>query len=149
MPQLTADQMRAITIETIGKLDGEAKILVFGCEHGLDVKQLDNKDTKGISLICSGMLPATLVEYALKKGADGVMVTGCRHNDCYFRFGNRWTKMRFDGDRKPGLRGRAERDRIRIHGGAETDRNKIEKALELFRTELLKLNLAENNSQHK
>ena len=106
MPQLTVDEMRTITDEAIAELDGDTKVLVFGCEHGLSVGRLDSKDTRGISLLCSGMLPPTLVEYALKKGADGVMVTGCRHNDCYYRFGNRWLKMRFDGVRKPILRRR-------------------------------------------
>jgi len=146
MPQLTADDMRNKTNEAIAALEGETKILVFGCEHGLSVNRLDSKDTKGISLICSGMLPPTLVEYALKKGADGVMVTGCRHNDCYYRFGNRWLKMRFDGARKPILRGRADRDRIRIHGGSETDKNEIEKDLNAFRAELVKLNQADEIS---
>ncbi|MBT8434448.1 MAG: hydrogenase iron-sulfur subunit, partial [Gammaproteobacteria bacterium] len=88
----------------------------------------------------SGMLPPTLVEYALKQGADGVMVTGCRHNDCYFRFGNRWTRMRFDGERKPSLRGRAERDRIRMHGAAEPDKHDIDVDLDDFRKHLLTLN---------
>ncbi len=146
MPQLTVDDMRNKTNEAIAALEGETKILVFGCEHGLSVNRLDSKDTKGISLICSGMLPPTLVEYALKKGADGVMVTGCRHNDCYYRFGNRWLKMRFDGARKPILRGRADRDRIRVHGGSETDKNEIEKDLNAFRAELVKLNQADEIS---
>ena len=89
------------------------------------------------------MLPPTLVEYALKMGADGVMVTGCRHNDCYYRFGNRWTRLRFQGDRKPKLRGRADRRRVRVHGGSETDKNKIERDLNAFRAELAKLKQAE------
>lgn len=146
MPQLTVDDMRNKTNEAIAALEGETKILVFGCEHGLSVNRLDRNDTRGISLICSGMLPPTLVEYALKKGADGVMVTGCRHNDCYYRFGNRWLKMRFDGTRKPILRGRADRDRIRVHGGSETDKNEIEKDLNAFRAELVKLNQADEIS---
>ncbi|MDH3379663.1 MAG: hydrogenase iron-sulfur subunit, partial [Gammaproteobacteria bacterium] len=136
MPQLTVQQMRKLTNEAIAGLDGVTKILIFGCEHGLDVSRLDRSDTKSIRLICSGMLPPTLVEYALKKGADGVMVTGCRHNDCYFRFGNDWTKKRFDGERKPSLRGRADHRRIRLHGGAETDKTEIENALRAFRLEL-------------
>ncbi len=140
MPQLSADQMRATTSDAIAAMEGNIKILVFGCEHGLNVSRLDSNSCKGISLICSGMLPPTLVEYALKKGADGVMVSGCRHNDCYFRFGNQWTKLRFDGKRKPGLRGRADRSRIRVHGGAETDKNEIEKDLNAFRNELVRLN---------
>jgi coenzyme F420-reducing hydrogenase delta subunit len=85
------------------------------------------------------MLPPTLVEYALKYGADGVMVTGCRQNDCYYRFGNRWTKLRFDGERKPSLRARAERERILVHGGAEPDAPAIKKDLNAFRERLLKL----------
>jgi coenzyme F420-reducing hydrogenase delta subunit/ferredoxin len=143
MPQLTVDDMRKKANEAIAQMDGDTNILIFGCEHGLNVNRLDSNDTKGIRLMCSGMLPPTLVEYALKKGAHGVMVTGCRHNDCFFRFGNRWTKMRFDGERKPSLRGRADRDRIRVHGGSETDKNEIEKDLNAFRAELVKLNQAD------
>jgi coenzyme F420-reducing hydrogenase delta subunit/ferredoxin len=149
MPQLTANEMRTRTSEAIAALEGETKILIFGCEHGLNVNRLDSNDTRGIRLICSGMLPPTLVEYALKKGADGVMVTGCRHNDCYYRFGNRWLKKRFDGERKPILRGRADRDHIRVHGGSETDKKEIEKDLEAFRAELAKLNQADGISSGK
>jgi len=143
MPQLPVDKMRLQTREAIAALNGETKILVYGCEHGLNVSRLENDVIKGVRLICSGMLPPTLVEYALKNGADGVMVTGCRHNDCYYRFGNRWVKARFAGERKPILRGRADRRRIRVHGGAETDKNTIEQDLNLFSAELMKLKQTE------
>ena len=142
MPQLPVDKMRSLTRETIDAMEGDLKIIVYGCEHGIDVKRLDGDDTRGIKLICSGMLPPTLVEYALKQGADGVMVTGCRQNDCYYRFGNRWTRLRFAGERKPILRGRAERDRIQIHGGAEPDKRAIEQDLQEFRQRLRELNQA-------
>ena len=49
--------------------------------------------------------------------------------------------MRFAGERKPGLRGRAERERIRIHGGAEPDRPAIERDLDEFRQRLRELKL--------
>jgi len=146
MPQLPVDELRRLTRETIAAMHSEIKIILFGCDHGLNVKRLETDDSKGIGLICSGMLPPTLVEYALSQGADGVMVVGCRHNDCFYRFGNRWTKMRFEGERKPILRGRADRDRIRIHGGAETDKNDIEKDLNSFRTKLLELKQAAETS---
>ena len=143
MPQLPVDEMRQKTRETVEAMSGDIKIIVFGCDHGLNVNRLDSNDTRGIKLICSGMLPPTLVEYALKQGADGVMVTGCRHNDCYYRFGNLWTRLRFDGERKPSLRGRADRDRIRMHGGAETDKNEIEADIKAFREELTRIKQAE------
>jgi coenzyme F420-reducing hydrogenase delta subunit len=142
MPQLPVDTMRSLTRETIAEMEGDLKIIVYGCEHGIDVKRLHGGDTRGIKLICSGMLPPTLVEYALKQGADGVMVTGCRQNDCYYRFGNQWTRMRFAGERKPILRSRAERERIRIHGGAEPDKSAIEQDLDEFRQCLRELNQA-------
>jgi coenzyme F420-reducing hydrogenase delta subunit/ferredoxin len=142
MPQLPVDEMRRLTRETVAAMSGGPNILVFGCEHGLNVERLNREDTRAIRLICSGMLPPTLVEYALKQGADGVMVTGCRQNDCYFRFGNSWTRLRFAGERKPSLRTRADRERIRIHGAAEPDLRSVEADLAEFRQHLLGLNQA-------
>ena len=142
MPQLPVDEMRRLTRETVAAMSGDTKILVFGCEHGLNVDRLEREDTRGLRLICSGMLPPTLVEYALKLGADGVMVTGCRQNDCYYRFGNSWTRLRFAGKRKPSLRARAEHERIRIHGAAEPDLRSVEADLAEFREHLLELNRA-------
>ncbi|MCP4333717.1 MAG: hydrogenase iron-sulfur subunit [Gammaproteobacteria bacterium] len=136
MPQLPVDQMRQQVRDAIVTMTEDLKIIVFGCEHGINVERLNSGDTLGIKLICSGMLPPTLVEYALKQGADGVMVTGCRQNDCYFRFGNRWTRLRFAGERKPSLRARAEHDRILIHGAAEPDAPAIERDLVAFRQHL-------------
>lgn len=143
MPQLPVDRVRSQTDEAIASLTGESNILVFGCQHGLDVTRLDDNQTRGIRLICSGMLPPTLVEYALYKGVDGVMVAGCRYNDCHYRFGNRWIKQRFEGKRKPILRGRADRRRIHVHGAAETDGRVIEKELIQFRETLKELKQAE------
>ena len=83
------------------------------------------------------MLPPSLIDYALKKGADGVMVSGCRSGDCFYRFGNRWMERRIQGDRKPVLRPRVERQRITVAGGAETDGRKLRREIKAFRRELL------------
>ena len=139
MPQLPVDEMRRLTRAAIDAMHGELKILAIGCEHGLNVDRLEAGDVRGLRLICSGMLPPTLVEYALTYGADGVMVIGCRHNDCYFRFGNRWTRMRFAGERKPTLRARAAHERILVHGAAEPDIGEIEHDLDVFRERLREL----------
>ena len=139
MPQQSVDELRRQTRDVIAALTGDVRILVYGCEHGLDAKRLRREDTAGIKLICSGMLPPTLVEYALKQGADGVMVMGCRENDCYFRFGNRWLRARFSGERKPSLRARADRERIRVHGAAEPDLRSVEADLNQFRQQLAAL----------
>jgi coenzyme F420-reducing hydrogenase delta subunit len=56
------------------------------------------------SLVCAGMLPPSFVEYALRAGADGVLVAGCREGGCEFRLGQRWTAQRLLGLREPRLR---------------------------------------------
>lgn len=139
MPDLPADHVRTLTREAVSSMSGQVKILLIGCDNGFNVKRLENDATRGISLFCSGMIPPTLVEYALKQGADGVMIVGCRHNDCFYRFGNLWIEKRFAGERKPILRGRADRRRIRVHGGSEVDKKSIEAELQLFRSELVQL----------
>jgi hypothetical protein len=50
--------------------------------------------------------------------------------------------MRFDGERKPSLRARAEHARILLHGGAEPDAPLIAKDLSAFRQRLRELNQA-------
>ncbi len=136
MPQFPVNEIRSKTEQAVAELQGEVKVLLIGCDHGFDVTLLDAPDTRGVSLFCSGMIPPTLVEYALKKGADGVMLVGCRDNDCFYRFGHDWMKKRLAGERKPILRARADRRRIAYQGGAETDRRPIERALAIFRAEL-------------
>ncbi len=143
MPQLPINQVRTMTDTAVAALTGDVKILVFGCNHGFDVTRLNSDDTIGLSLFCTGMIPPTLIEYALRKGADGVMVAGCRHADCYFRFGNRWMEKRLEGEQAPVLRKRADRRRITIQGGAETDHNVVEGALAAFRQELSRLEQVE------
>lgn len=140
MPGFPVDEIRSETRKAVESLQGDTRVIVFGCEHGFDVNRLDSENTRGVKLFCSGMIPPTLIEYTQKLGVDGVMITGCRQNDCYFRFGNRWTEKRFAGERKPVLRQRADRGRIRVHGGSEMDKKEIEADLKDFRVELKKLN---------
>jgi hypothetical protein len=52
------------------------------------------------------MLPPAFVEYALRGGADGVLVATCRSGGCDFRLGELWTSERLLGQREPHLRRR-------------------------------------------
>lgn len=139
MPQLPLHDLRAKTDAALAGLTGDTRILVFGCEHGFDVDQLRRPDTAAVTLFCSGMVPPTLIEYALKHRAQGVMIAGCRTSDCHFRFGNRWLAKRIQGMRKPVLRNRVDRRRLQIQGAAETDGAQIRRALDQFRQSLAAL----------
>ncbi|HFC53844.1 MAG TPA: hydrogenase iron-sulfur subunit [Gammaproteobacteria bacterium] len=146
MPQFPVQEMRTRTDAALASLSGDTKVVIYGCEHGFDVTKLNRDDTAGINLFCSGMLPPSFIDYALRKGADGVMIAGCRHADCYFRFGNRWMEQRIEGTRSPVLRKRVDRRRITVQGGAETDRDVVERALGEFRQRLSGIDVAEQEA---
>jgi hypothetical protein len=58
------------------------------------------------------MLPPSFIEYALRSGADGVVVTGCRDGGCEFRLGMEWTRERLTRNREPELRALVPLERI-------------------------------------
>lgn len=64
------------------------------------------------TLPCAGWVHPTLIERALKKGAEGVLVSGCE-SDPDFRLGADWLGDRMEGDRHPEFRkDRYEVDKI-------------------------------------
>ncbi len=137
MPNYSADDMRTRTEQALKRArQGAPRIIAFGCDNAYDASRLEPRGCAAVNVFCAGMLPATLVEYALKKGADGVFITGCRTGDCFFRYGNVWLDKRFEGNRKPRLRAGADRKRIRIYRGAETDGARIDAAFDDFRVYL-------------
>jgi coenzyme F420-reducing hydrogenase delta subunit len=82
------------------------------------------------------MLPPSFVEYALRAGADGVLVTGCREGDCAYRLGDRWTLERFAGHRAPHLRANVARERIRIAWSGRFDAPVLRASIDRFREDL-------------
>lgn len=51
---------------------------------------------------CAGWVHPSMIERALKKGAGGVLVAGCK-SDPDFRLGNDWLEDRIEGQRHPGF----------------------------------------------
>ena len=134
MPQYSAQSMRERTDEAVAATAGARhRIVVFGCDHAVDPALVAGDGAAAVNVICTGMMPPTLVEYALARGADGVFITGCRTGDCWYRYGNVWLDRRFGGGRKPRLRARADRDRIVVARGAETDRRRVAAEFDAFR----------------
>jgi coenzyme F420-reducing hydrogenase delta subunit len=89
---------------------------VFGCDHGARCQDAAEAvpDVVAISLLCSGQLPPSFVEYALRDGAAGVVVATCRAGGCEYRFGERWTIERLQGQREPHLRASVDPSRLEI-----------------------------------
>ena len=149
MPQLSVNELRNNVESSLAELKGDNKIIVFGCDNAINFSGLKSSNIAVISFFCVGMIPPTMIEYALKKGADGVFVTGCRTGDCYFRHGNKWLDERLTGDRQPILRKRADRARINVFRAAETDCKELRRELDRFQSSLAQLELNEASDSNK
>lgn len=94
---------------------GGATLVVIGCEHAADAGLLTDLDVKVVSLPCVGMLPAAMIDFALRKlGYRGVLLSGCADCDCHHRLGERWLRERIDWQRPPALRERVDRRRLEV-----------------------------------
>ena len=112
MPQLAIDALRARLQRGIDAMRSPHPVVVFGCRHGAGATAAP--DVLVMPLICTGQLPPSFVEYALRDGAAGVVVATCRDGGCEFRLGARWTAERLAGTREPHLRADVPRERVRL-----------------------------------
>jgi coenzyme F420-reducing hydrogenase delta subunit/ferredoxin len=114
MPQLPVDALRRRLRDGLASMRSTCRFVVFGCDPGVRVDALAAPDVLAASLICTGMLPPSFVDYALRHGADGVLVASCRDGGCAFRLGARWTGERLSGRREPHLRDSVAPERWRL-----------------------------------
>ena len=136
LPQLPVRAVRDQLDRALASLDGTPSIVVFGCDCAANAGSLARPDTATLTLPCSGMLPPSFVEYALRGGADGVLVTGCREGDCAYRFGDRWTQDRVAGTRAPRLRTSVPRERVRTAWLGPFDEDRLRIELDRYRENL-------------
>jgi coenzyme F420-reducing hydrogenase delta subunit/ferredoxin len=136
MPQQPVDAMRQQLETRVANLAGQTKLVVFGCDKGVDVRGLAAADTAAISLLCSGMLPPSFVEYALRSGVDGIVITGCREGGCDFRLGIQWLQDRLAHRREPHLRDLVPPDRVRLVYASRGEDKRLAAAVKEFRAQL-------------
>ncbi len=130
-------EVRERTHKAAERLTGDARVLIFGCDHGLAVEQRTGADIGAVSLPCLGLIPPSMIDYVLSRRlADGVVVTGCREGQCNYRLGRRWTEERIDGARDPQLRTRVPRDHIAQIWASPLDGRRFERELRNFQQRL-------------
>jgi len=112
MPQQPVDTLRTQIIQGLAAMPTDHRVLVVGCDQGARVQSLAGPHVLPMSLLCTGLLPPSFIEYALRGGADAVMVASCRAGGCEFRLGPRWADERLSGAREPHLRGAVPRERV-------------------------------------
>jgi coenzyme F420-reducing hydrogenase delta subunit len=137
MPQLPIKKLRLQTKAALNQLSDDVRILVYGCDHSIDVEELKNSGVAALSLTCIGMLPPSFIDYVLQEGtADGVFITGCASGDCYYRHGNTWTEQRILGQREPYLRARVAREKIEVFWTGPLQKKELSQKIQDFRNRL-------------
>jgi quinol-cytochrome oxidoreductase complex cytochrome b subunit/coenzyme F420-reducing hydrogenase delta subunit len=115
MPSAPIGRLRRQLQQRLAAMNPDApRLVAFGCDQGARVDTLNAADVAAFSLICTGQLPPSFIEYALRDGADGVLITGCQGAGCEFRLGQRWSEERVRGTREPHLRARVPRERLAL-----------------------------------
>ncbi len=133
LPSASINALRQQMRQDLTALRVERPIVVFGCDHGAAVAPLAGPDVAAFSLVCAGQLPPSFVEYALRDGAAGVLVSGCREGGCEFRLGQRWTEERLMGLREPHLRAAVSRERLELAWADNGESHTLQDALERLR----------------
>ena len=115
---------------------GAPTILVVGCDESAPVATLRDARTGALSSMCTAQLPPSFVDYALRSGVDGVLLTGCAEGDCRWRLGQEIVEERLDGRRAPRLRSGVPRERVRLRWAGPADVAALRAAIDAFRREL-------------
>jgi len=123
-----------------GTLQGNARVIIFTCDHGGQAERLKAADTAVVTLPCIGFLPPSFIDFIIsRKYAEGVLLSGCNAGNCYHRFGIDWTEQRLLNQRDPGLRQRVPRDQVVWHWDASGHSRQLKVALLDLHTHLKEL----------
>jgi quinol-cytochrome oxidoreductase complex cytochrome b subunit/coenzyme F420-reducing hydrogenase delta subunit len=140
LPDKLLTTLRADVDAALDGLQGEARVMVFGCDSACDVRALRSEGVAVLSLPCIGMLPPAFIDYALRDArADGVLIAGCRECDCQYRLGIRWTGQRLARTRAPWLRQRVPLQRVELCWAGPADEKLARGALATLRTRVAQL----------
>lgn len=142
MPQSPIDAVRRRLQDGLAAMPADARLVVFACAEAADARALQGPDTLVLPLICAGQLPPSFVEYALRDGAAGVVVAGCRDGGCAFRLGLRWTAQRLAGTREPHLRAEVARERVLLLQADPGEEAALARAVDTLRDRLKQIKAA-------
>ncbi len=113
LPDPTVHDLRRRLARALARR-GDAGVAVFACERAAASDALARAGADVLPLRCLAMLPPSFVEYALRRGARGVLLLACREGECDYRLGAELTAARLAGAREPHLRRTVARARLRV-----------------------------------
>ncbi len=115
VPKFRVDRLRNELDEKIANLQGENRLVVFGCDNALDIDRVASDNVAVLSVPCIGLLPPSFTDYVARNSSvDGVVISGCCEEGCFYRKGSEWTRERFYSQRRPHLRTKAAQHKYKL-----------------------------------
>ncbi|MCK9514790.1 MAG: cytochrome b N-terminal domain-containing protein [Ottowia sp.] len=138
LPQRSVDALRNELDAALAASQAVRPLVLFSCEHGAGAPDLP-ADACQLPLLCAGQLPPSFAEYALSRGAAGVLVAACPEGGCEFRLGPRWTQQRFSRQRPPMARSTATSGRLQLVHAGPGESARLSHALQALRQQVAAL----------
>ncbi len=89
-------------------------------------------NTRTIRVLCTGQVDSTYILKALKNGADGVLVVGCRIGECHYINGNLHARWKVDLTKKMLRKAGISPERIEMRFISSAEGNKYIEAIKEF-----------------
>ena len=137
LPELPVSALRDRLDDALARAGDAAPLVVFWCSGAARPAPGGDAAVLALEIPCAGMLAPSFADYALRRGAGGVLLSSCPETDCEFRFGARWSAERLRGEREPRLREGIDRDRVRLVHASREEGARLADALERFRAGLM------------
>jgi ferredoxin/coenzyme F420-reducing hydrogenase delta subunit len=138
MPDFGVKDLLALSEQKASQLTGDTKVIVYGCQYGVNVDSLQDEGVAPINLRCTAMMPPSFVDYLIRRcEVDGVFITGCNQQDCYYRLGNVWVDQRVQSTRMPHLRTKGAKEAVRVSWMGAMAENRLKEEVRQYRDELL------------
>jgi len=119
------DQLSELRAAMAAREDWSGQVVVFACQYGPGTRASALAAEGGWvrQVDCAGNLHTSAVEYAIRRGVDGVLILSCPPRDCRNREGPVWLEQRLYHEREAELQARVDRRRLRVAyvGGANED----------------------------
>ncbi len=115
LPDQPVVEIRELVTDASAGLQGNRRLLVFGCDGSSKLSGLKDSETAVVNLTCVAQLPPSFIDFILSRDlADGVVMAGCASGDCQYRLGAQWTEQRINRQRDPRLRKRVDTEKLAL-----------------------------------
>jgi F420-non-reducing hydrogenase iron-sulfur subunit len=121
----------------------EPKLVTFSCKFSWgylnDEATLTNQIKNWVPIICSGKVDSSHILNAFRRGADGVLILGCRGGDCHYQDGNYEARKRVYLLHKILESYGIEKERLRIELSIDPEGSRIPQLVKEMNDRIAKL----------